>query len=151
MRLGQSRRRQLQRGNWVQFVFERKKDVYCKEECTEYIEVRMLRGGSGIRKKLDRLDPVKCSHKASNYQSQFQSHHDPMKNLIQSSSCLQIRKTRFRSDQIRSVVQSCLTLCDPMNCSMPGPPVHHQLVSYSMTWNNLKKSGKVRGLGESGQ
>ena len=25
-----------------------------------------------------------------------------------------------------SVSQSCLTLCDPMNCSMPGLPVHHQ-------------------------
>ena len=29
-------------------------------------------------------------------------------------------------DQIRSVAQSCLTLCDPMNCSTPGLPVHHQ-------------------------
>ena len=26
-----------------------------------------------------------------------------------------------------SSVQSCPTLCDPMNCSMPGLPVHHQL------------------------
>ena len=26
-----------------------------------------------------------------------------------------------------SVAQSCPTLCDPMNCSMPGLPVHHQL------------------------
>ena len=26
-----------------------------------------------------------------------------------------------------SVTQSCLTLCDPMNHSMPGLPVHHQL------------------------
>ena len=26
-----------------------------------------------------------------------------------------------------SVTQSCLTLCDPMNCSTPGHPVHHQL------------------------
>ena len=29
------------------------------------------------------------------------------------------------SDQIRSAAQSCLTLCDPMNRSMPGLPVHH--------------------------
>ena len=27
--------------------------------------------------------------------------------------------------QFSSVTQSCLTLCDPMNCSMPGLPVHH--------------------------
>ena len=31
------------------------------------------------------------------------------------------------SVQFSSVAQSCLTLCDPMNCSMPGLPVHHQL------------------------
>ena len=30
----------------------------------------------------------------------------------------------IRSDQIRSVAQSCLTLGDPMNCSTPGLPVH---------------------------
>ena len=28
---------------------------------------------------------------------------------------------------IRSVAQSCPTLCDPMDCSKPGFPVHHQL------------------------
>ena len=30
-------------------------------------------------------------------------------------------------DQFSSVAQSCPTLCNPMNCSMPGLPVHHQL------------------------
>ena len=29
--------------------------------------------------------------------------------------------------QFSSVTQSCLTLCDPRNCSTPGLPVHHQL------------------------
>ena len=29
--------------------------------------------------------------------------------------------------QFSSVTQSCPTLCDPMNCSTPGLPVHHQL------------------------
>ena len=33
----------------------------------------------------------------------------------------------FSSVQFSSVVQSCPTLCDPMNCSMPGLPVHHHL------------------------
>ena len=32
-----------------------------------------------------------------------------------------------------SVAQSCLTLCDPMNCSMPGLPVHHQLPESTRT------------------
>ena len=30
-----------------------------------------------------------------------------------------------------SVAQSCLTLCDPMDCTTPGLPVHHQLPVYS--------------------
>ena len=30
--------------------------------------------------------------------------------------------------QFRSVAQLCLTLCDPMNCSTPGLPVHHQFL-----------------------
>ena len=29
--------------------------------------------------------------------------------------------------QFSSFIQSCPTLCNPMNCSMPGLPVHHQL------------------------
>ena len=39
----------------------------------------------------------------------------------------------IRSDQIRSVAQSCTTLCDPMNCSTPGLPVHHQLPEFTET------------------
>ena len=39
----------------------------------------------------------------------------------------------FRSDQIRSVAQSCLTLCDPMNCSTPGLAVRHQLPEFTET------------------
>ena len=32
------------------------------------------------------------------------------------------------SVQFSSVAQSCLTLCNPMNCSTPGLPVHHKLL-----------------------
>ena len=32
-----------------------------------------------------------------------------------------------------SVAQSCLTLCNPKNCSMPGLPVHHQLPEFTQT------------------
>ena len=34
---------------------------------------------------------------------------------------------------IRSVTQSCPTLCDSMNRSMPGLPVHHQLPEFTQT------------------
>ena len=37
------------------------------------------------------------------------------------------------SVQFSSVAQSCLTLCDPMNRSTPGLPVHHQLPEFSQT------------------
>ena len=37
------------------------------------------------------------------------------------------------SVQLSSVAQSCLTLCDPMDCSMPGFPVHHQLPELTQT------------------
>ena len=39
----------------------------------------------------------------------------------------------LKSDQIRSIAQSCPTLCDPMNRSMPGLPVHHQLPEFTQT------------------
>ena len=32
-----------------------------------------------------------------------------------------------------SVAKSCLTLCDPMDCSTPGLPVHHQLPEFTQT------------------
>ena len=36
-------------------------------------------------------------------------------------------ESRFSSVQFSSVAQLCPTLCDPMNHSTPGLPVHHQL------------------------
>ena len=39
----------------------------------------------------------------------------------------------FSSVQFSSVAQSCPTLYDPMNHSMPGLPVHHQLPEFTQT------------------
>ena len=36
-------------------------------------------------------------------------------------------------DQFSSVTQLCLTLCDPVDCSMPGFPVHYQLPELAQT------------------
>ena len=41
------------------------------------------------------------------------------------------------SVQFSSVAQSCPTLCDPMNCSTPGLPVHHQLLEFTQTCIHL--------------
>ena len=52
---------------------------------------------------------------------------------------LSIQKTKIMASgpissvQFSSVTQSCPTLCDPMNRSTPGLPVHHQLPEFTQT------------------
>ena len=41
---------------------------------------------------------------------------------------LKVKKTTVKSFQFSSVAQSCLTLCDPVDCNTPGFPVCHQLL-----------------------
>ena len=47
--------------------------------------------------------------------------------------CFLWYQNSFSSVQFSSVTQSCPTLCDPMDCSMPGLPVHHQLPELAQT------------------
>ena len=49
---------------------------------------------------------------------------------------LNIQKTKIMASsliQFSSVAKSCPTLCDPMNHSTPGLPVHHQLPEFTQT------------------
>ena len=63
-----------------------------------------------------------------------------MKTLAEPKEKVRIEKdndVKIR-DQIQNLVfssvdQSCPTLCDPMNRSMPGLPVHHQLPKFTQT------------------
>ena len=51
-------------------------------------------------------------------------------------SCLENSMARgawWATIQFSSVGQSCLTLCDPMDCSTPGFPAHHQLREFTQT------------------
>ena len=48
------------------------------------------------------------------------------------SSCVH-ETTACSLFQFSSVAQSCPTLCNPMNCSTPGLPVHHQLPEFTKT------------------
>ena len=41
--------------------------------------------------------------------------------------------TSATSVQLSSVTQSCQTLGNPMDCSTPGLPVHHQLLEFTQT------------------
>ena len=40
---------------------------------------------------------------------------------------------RSLADTVHGVAQSCMTLCDPLDCSTPGFPVHHQLLESTQT------------------
>ena len=42
-----------------------------------------------------------------------------------------------------SVTQSCLPLCDPMDCSMPGFPVHHQFLELAQTVESVMPSNHL--------
>ena len=57
------------------------------------------------------------------------------KHQVHSYLCTSIFKLNFciSSVQFSSVAQSCLTLCNPMNRSMPGLPVYHQLPDFTQT------------------
>ena len=41
--------------------------------------------------------------------------------------------TNISSVQFSSIAQSCLNVCNPMNSSTPGLPVHHQLLEFTQT------------------
>ena len=52
---------------------------------------------------------------------------------IQSLFILESLKGSEQRSQFSSVAQSRLILCDPMDCSTPGLPVHRQLPEFTQT------------------
>ena len=67
----------------------------------------------------------------------MKAHHKEIKSGLD----LKLSASRFKgialsfssSGQFSSVAQSCLTLCHPVDCSMPGFPVHHRLPELGQT------------------
>ena len=62
-------------------------------------------------------------------------HFEPIR-LTEMSWCnISSSSTRQGSSSVQfsSFTQLCPTLCDPMNCSTPGLPVHHQLPGFTQT------------------
>ena len=54
--------------------------------------------------------------------------------MVGKCTYIQVYNMDFKAlPSFSSVTQSCPTLCDPMNCSMPGLPVHHQLPEFIQT------------------
>ena len=54
----------------------------------------------------------------------------PLHNILEKCK---LTYTHGKSVQLSSVTQLCPTLCDPMNRSKPGLPVHHQLPEFTQT------------------
>ena len=58
---------------------------------------------------------------------------NPFRAEVELSQHNALDEINVKSVQFSSVTQSCMTLCDPMNRSMPGLPVHHQLLDITQT------------------
>ena len=56
-----------------------------------------------------------------------------MKNKVLKQQILGNLFNILTDTQFSSVGQSRLTLCNPMDCTMPGLPVHHQLPEFNQT------------------
>ena len=63
---------------------------------------------------------------------QFESINSLALSLLYGPTLTTVREY-WKDHQISSVAQLCLTFCDPMDCSMPGLPVHHQLLESTQT------------------
>ena len=61
----------------------------------------------------------------------------PIPKKVNAKECSNYSTIALTSVQFSSVAQSCPTLCDPMNHSMPGLPVHHQLPEFTQTHVHL--------------
>ena len=44
-----------------------------------------------------------------------------------------LKQIYFYKVQFSLITQSCVPLCDPMECSTPGLPVHYQLPEFTQT------------------
>ena len=52
---------------------------------------------------------------------------------VRSTETKENSQRRLQLSLFSSVTQSCLILCEPMHCSAPGFPVHHQLPEFTQT------------------
>ena len=80
-------------------------------------------------------DYVWYSELRGNFQFLYFNNHGltELKENTQNNLCNMSISVQGTSRQFSSVAQSCPTLCDPMNHSTPGLPVHHQLPEFTQT------------------
>ena len=98
---------------------------------------------------------TRCSTQGKNHQSGLLSHVSGIHQLVSEGDI----KNKYRGfpwrSQFSSVAQSCPTLCDPVDGSTPGFPVHHRLLELAQThdhpgdpvFSNSGDTGSTPGLG----
>ena len=84
-------------------------------------------------KKIDHTYLANCL--STKVQKQFNVERRSFPHMVSKQLDVQMQKktTKDLDYKIRSVAQSYPTLCDPMNRSTPGLPVHHQLLEFTQT------------------
>ena len=140
-RIGGRRGRGRQRMRWLDGITD-SMDVSLGELRELVMDREVWRAAiHGVAKELDtteRLDSVQPHRRQPTRLSRPWD--SPGKNT--GVGCHFLKLTKKRKDEFYSmrsisqfspVAQSCPTLCDPMNCSTPGLPVHHQFPEFTQT------------------
>ena len=109
------------------------------------ITINKASGGDGIPVELFQIlkyDAVKVLHSIRQQIWKTQQWSQDWKKSVfmpipkkgNGEECSNYQTIALVSVQFSSVAQLCPTLCDPMNASMPGLPVHHQLPEFTQTY-----------------
>ena len=118
-------------------------NFFCKAQCFSYAYIYILKIFFPIMVYLRILNIVPCAIQQDFaislfYVEQIASDKPklsapPLPTPLAMTSLFSLSVSLFLLHQFSSVAQSCSTLCDPMNHSTPGLPVHHQLPEFTQT------------------
>ena len=115
--------------------------VYCALESLSEYKQESTQGWNRTNKKakdteqtLQRLNEILflCMFQSKGSYGRMNTLPEAVHMLI-SRICLSVISYDKMYFQFSSVIQSCPTLCDPVDCRTPGFPVHHQLLELAQT------------------
>ena len=105
------------------------------KKCSNYHTIALISHASKVMlKTLQARLQQYVNHECPNVQAGFRKGRGTRDQIA--NICWIIKKAREyqKKSQFSSVQSlSCVRLCDPMNCSTPGLPVHHQLPEFTQT------------------